>query len=97
MPWSAYGETFFEKALDNSWRVCYDYAPEEERAAGQAPDVLDILTSVPCVRGGDRGDLEADPERRSRRLPCESGVEHLENGIKPKICLNKEECEDGKK
>ena len=59
--------------------VCYAYAPEEERAAGQAPDVLDILTSVPCVRGGDRGDSEADPERRSRRLPCESGVEHLEN------------------
>lgn len=29
--------------------------------------------------GGDRGDLEAAPARRSRRLPCESGVEHLEN------------------
>lgn len=23
--------------------------PKEERAAGQAPDVLDILTSVPCM------------------------------------------------
>lgn len=78
-------------------KVWYDYAPREERAAGQAPDVLDILTSVPCVRSGDRGDSEADPERRSRRLPCESGVEHLENGIKSKICLNKEECEDGRK
>lgn len=51
MPWSASGETFFEKALDNSWRVCYAYAPEEERAAGKAPDVLDISTSAAHVRG----------------------------------------------
>lgn len=71
---------FFEKPLDKQSEVCYAYAPETERAAGQAPDVLDIPTSVPRVRGGgDRGDLEAAPERRSRRLPCESGVEHLEN------------------
>ena len=31
--------------------MCYSYALEEERAAGQAPDVLDIPTSVPRVRG----------------------------------------------
>lgn len=42
---------FFKKALDNSWRVCYAYAPEKERAAGKAPDVLDIPTSAPHVRG----------------------------------------------
>ena len=30
--------------------MCYAYAPEEERAAGQVPDVLDIPTSVPRVR-----------------------------------------------
>lgn len=34
---------------------------------------------APRAGGGDRGDLEAAPARRSRRLPCESGVEHLEN------------------
>ena len=51
VPCSASGETFFEKPLDKSWRVCYAYAPEEERAAGNAPDVLDIPTSAPHVRG----------------------------------------------
>ena len=80
MPCSASGEIFLGKPLDKRSKVCYSYAPEEERAAGQTPDVLDIPTSVPRVRGGgDRGDLEAAPARRSRRLPCESGVEHLEN------------------
>lgn len=51
MLYSASGETFFEKPLDKSWRVCYAYAPEEERAAGKAPDVLDIPTSAPRVWG----------------------------------------------
>ena len=51
MPCSASGETFFGKPLDKRSEVCYAYAPEEERAAGQAPDVLDIPTSVPRVRG----------------------------------------------
>ena len=50
IPCSASGETFL-KNLDKSWRVCYAYAPEEERAAGKAPDVLDIPTSVPRMRG----------------------------------------------
>ena len=52
MPYSASSETFFEKPLDKRSEVCYAYAPEAERAAGQAPDVLDIPTSVPRVRGG---------------------------------------------
>ena len=78
-PCSASGETFFGKPLDKRSEVCYADAPDEERAAGQAPDVLDILMSAPTCGGGDRGDLEAAPARRSRRLPCESGVEHLEN------------------
>lgn len=51
MPCSVCGETFFGKPLDKRSEVCYAYAPEEERAAGQAPDVLDIPTSVPRVRG----------------------------------------------
>ena len=51
MPCSASSETFFGKPLDKQLEVCYAYAPEEERAAGQAPDVLDIPTSVPRVRG----------------------------------------------
>ena len=51
MPCSASGETFFGKPLDKRSEVCYAYAPDEERAAGQAPDVLDIPTSVPRVRG----------------------------------------------
>lgn len=50
-PCSAFGETFFEKPLDKQSEVCYAYASETERAAGQAPDVLDIPTSVPRVRG----------------------------------------------
>ena len=51
MPCSACGETFFGKPLDKRSEVCYAYAPEEERAAGNAPDVLDIPTSAPHVRG----------------------------------------------
>lgn len=51
MPCSASGETLFEKPLDKRPEVCYAYAPEAERATGQAPDVLDIPTSVPRVRG----------------------------------------------
>lgn len=50
-PCSASGETFFGKPLDKRSGVCYAYAPEEERAAGQAPDVLDIPTSAPHMRG----------------------------------------------
>lgn len=51
MPCSASGEIFLGKPLDKRSKVCYSYAPEEERAAGQTPDVLDIPTSVPRVRG----------------------------------------------
>ena len=42
---------FFENPLDKRSEVCHAYAPEEERAAGQASDVLDIPTSAPHVRG----------------------------------------------
>ena len=51
MPCSASGETFSGKPLDKRSEVCYAYAPEEERAAGQAPDVLDIPTNASHVRG----------------------------------------------
>lgn len=49
-PCSASGKTFLKKPLDKQSEVCYAYAPEEERAAGNAPDVLDIPTSAPHVR-----------------------------------------------
>ena len=51
MPCSASGEIFLGKPLYKRSKVCYSYAPEEERTAGQAPDVLDIPTSAPHVRG----------------------------------------------
>ena len=50
-PCSASGEIFLGKPLDKRSEVCYSYAPEEERTAGQTPDVLDIPTNAPRIRG----------------------------------------------
>lgn len=97
MPCSASGELFSENHWTSDWKCVMLMHPrrrERRTSLGRArhPD-----KRAPRAGGGDRGDLEAAPARRSRRLPCESGVEHLENGTSSKIYLDKEEREHGKK
>lgn len=80
MPCSACGETFFwettGQAIGSVLCLCTRGGESGRTSPGRArhPD-----KRAPRAGGGDRGDLEAAPARRSRRLPCESGVEHLEN------------------
>ena len=71
--------------------------PRRRERLGEPRTCSTSRQARPTCGGCDRGDLEAAPERRSRRLPCESGAEHLENGTSSKIYLDKEECEHGKK
>lgn len=95
-PCSASDKTFWKttgQAVGSVLFLCTRGGESGRTSPGRArhPD-----KRAPRAGGGDRGDLEAAPARRSRRLPCESGVEHLENWTSSKIYLDKEECEHGK-
>lgn len=69
--------------LENHWtsdRECIMLMhPRRRERPGMPRTCSTSRRARPTCGGGDRGDSGAALERRSRRLPCESGVEHLEN------------------
>lgn len=80
IPYIACGETFLESHWTSD-RKCVMLMHPRRRERPDKPRTCSTSRQAcpACGGDGDRGDLEAAPARRSRRLPCESGVEHLEN------------------
>lgn len=97
VPCSQSGEVFSKSHWTNSSRCDMLMHPRRRAQPASPGRARHPDKRALCVGGGDRGDSQTDPERRSRRLLCESGAKHLDNGTSSKIYLDKEECKHGKK